>query len=208
MKICITGSTGLIGSTATRYFLEKKHRVFGIDNNMRSSFFGKKATTSSTKKSLQKFPHYTHFDVDIREVKKINALFKKEKFDAVIHCAGQPSHDKAAEIPRLDFEINTEGTLTLLEAVRNFSPGATFIFTSTNKVYGDNPNRLPLKELAKRYRFADQHFQGIDETMSIDQNLHSLMGASKAAADLYYSMAYNANPQAPRLCHWCSPPLS
>lgn len=185
MKICITGSTGLIGSAAAQYFLEKKHTVIGIDNNMRSKFFGQAGATFSTKKSLQKFAKYKHLNLDIRNVKKINELFKAEKFDVVIHCAGQPSHDKAAEIPLLDFDVNTHGTLILLEAVRLFSPKAVFIFTSTNKVYGDNPNHVSLKELAKRYMYRDKKFKGIDESMSIDQNLHSFLGASKTAADIY-----------------------
>lgn len=185
MKICITGSAGLIGSTAAKYFLEKKHTVVGIDNNMRSKFFGREGATFSTKKSLEKFPKYHHLNIDIRNAKKINELFKKEKFAVVIHCAGQPSHDKAAEIPLIDFAINAQGTLILLEATRLYSPKAVFIFTSTNKVYGDNPNHVPLKELAKRYMYRDKKFKGINESLSIDQNLHSFLGASKAAADIY-----------------------
>jgi CDP-paratose 2-epimerase len=185
MKICITGSTGLIGSVAAQYFLGKKHQVVGIDNNMRSKFFGTNAATTLTKKSLKKYPNYTHLNLDIRSAAKINELFENQKFDAIIHCAGQPSHDRAAQIPLLDFEVNTLGTLTLLEATRHHCPQAVFIFTSTNKVYGDNPNRLSLKELEKRYMYRDKNFKGVAENMSIDQNLHSLMGVSKASADLY-----------------------
>lgn len=185
MKICITGSTGLIGSAAARYFLARNHTVVGIDNNMRSRFFGRAASTSGEKKSLTAFPRYTHRAIDIRNTKAINTLFRQEKFDVVLHCAAQPSHDKATEIPQLDFQINAGGTLTLLEATRRFCPQAVFIFTSTNKVYGDGPNRLPLKELAKRYSFRQPRFKGIDETMPIDHSLHSLFGVSKTAADLY-----------------------
>ena len=185
MKICITGSNGLIGSAAAQYFLEKKQLVFGIDNNLRSTFFGKQGSTTSVKKSLQQNAKYTHFDLDIRQTKAINALFKKHRFDVVIHCAAQPSHDKAAEIPLLDFEVNAGGTLTLLEAMRLHCPEAVFIFTSTNKVYGDKPNDLPLKELKTRYMYREKNFRGVDETLPIDQSLHSLFGVSKAAADLY-----------------------
>lgn len=185
MKICITGSTGLIGSTTARYFLEKKHTVVGVDNNMRSRFFGSEGNTNDTKKTLQAFRHYTHVSADIRNAKKINELFQKHRFDAIIHCAAQPSHDKATEIPFEDFETNALGTLTLLEATRQHAPKAVFVFTSTNKVYGDLPNAVPLKELAHRYAFRDKKYKGISEDMSIDQNLHSLFGVSKAAADLY-----------------------
>lgn len=185
MKICVTGSTGLIGSTVCQYFLKKGHTVFGIDNQMRAEFFGPAARDTSLTRSLKKFSRYTHLNADIRNTRRIHALFKRERFDAVIHCAAQPSHDKAAEIPMVDFEVNAAGTLILLEATRLYAPKAVFIFTSTNKVYGDTPNTLPLRETATRYTFRNPRFKGIGETMSIDQNLHSLFGVSKTAADLY-----------------------
>lgn len=184
MTILITGSNGLIGSTAAHYFLKLNHKVIGLDNNMRKRLFGLEGDTSFQCQKLQKNDSYTHYHFDIRKWDQISSIFTKHDIDAVIHTAAQPSHDKAQQIPMLDFEINTTGTLNLLEATRKYQPNATFIFTSTNKVYGDNPNKIPLKEKKNKYVYAD-HRLGIDESCSIDQNLHSLFGASKTAADIY-----------------------
>lgn len=184
MKILITGSNGLIGSEISKFFLKKKHEVYGIDNNMRKKLFGSEASTIFTKKELLKYKNYTHFPIDIRNKYKLEKIFKENVFELIVHCAGQPSHDKAKEIPILDFEINTIGTLNLLELTRKYQKRAVFIFTSTNKVYGDNPNKIPLIENNTRYIYKDRR-KGINENMSIDQNIHSLMGASKLSADIY-----------------------
>lgn len=185
MKICITGSSGLIGSTAAKYFLQKKNHVFGIDNNMRQFLFGKKGSTSSEANLLKQFSRYRHFNFDIRDTSKLNNLFKKFSFDAVIHCAGQPSHDKGAQDPELDFSLNSLVTFQVLEATRLYCPKAVFIYTSTNKVYGDNPNKIPFLEKKTRYIYKDQKLKGVDEEMSIDNCTHSFMGTSKLAADIY-----------------------
>ncbi len=186
-KVLITGSTGLIGSEAVKFFCQKGFEVHGIDNNLRAYFFGKDGDTSWNLKLLtKKFRNYHHLSFDIREGKKINDLFKSNRFDLIIHTAAQPSHDWAAREPLTDFSINATGTLMLLEATRQFAKEAVFIFTSTNKVYGDTPNKLPLVEKKTRYELPVNHryYRGIDETMSIDQSTHSIFGVSKTAADL------------------------
>ncbi len=186
----ITGAGGLIGAESTRYFSDKGFQVVGIDNNMREYFFGKEASTKWNMLRLQEeLDNYIHYSVDIRDEKDVKAIFAEYSSDieVVIHTAAQPSHDWAAREPLTDFTVNANGTLVLLEATRQFCPGASFIFTSTNKVYGDLPNRLPLIEKETRWEIDENHsfFQyGIDETMSIDQNKHSLFGASKVAADI------------------------
>lgn len=183
----ITGSGGLIGSESVRFFAQKGFRVIGIDNDMRRDFFGLGASTAWCVRRLKKeVPGYRHFNIDIRDNRKIERLFKSNTFELIIHAAAQPSHDWAARAPLVDFSINADATLYLLENFRRFSPEGTFIFLSTNKVYGDTPNSLPLREEATRYEIAQDHpfYKGIDETMSIDRSLHSLFGASKAAADL------------------------
>ncbi len=185
MTVLVTGSSGLIGSSVANYYLNKGFKVIGLDNNMRQKFFGKNGTTSPQKKILSKNPLYIHIKADIRNQQRINEVIKKYKPQAVVHCAGQPSHDKAKDIPLEDFEINTVGTLYLLEAIRKNSPETTFVFTSTNKVYGDLPNKIPLRETKTRYTYKNKKIIGINEECSIDQNTHSLMGASKAAADIY-----------------------
>lgn len=185
MKICITGSTGLIGSTAAKLFIKNNHHIIGIDNNMRERFFGKHGNTNNQKDLLEKNNNYQHFQTDIRDKDAIYKIFKENKFDTIIHCAGQPSHDKAKDIPHLDFEVNTLGTLNLLEATRKFNQKATFIFTSTNKVYGDNPNKLDIIEDKTRYVFKNKKVKGISEDLSIDHATHSFMGASKLSADIY-----------------------
>ena len=187
MRILITGSAGLIGSEAAEYYCTRDHEVHGIDNNMRASFFGPDGSTEQTRQRLvATYKNYQHYDVDIRDREALEPLFRKVSFDCVIHTAAQPSHDWAARDPLTDFGVNALATLLLLELTRQRSPKAVFIFTSTNKVYGDTPNRLPLVEHATRWELPEDHlfFDGIDETMSIDQSLHSVFGASKVAADV------------------------
>lgn len=186
-KILVTGSGGLIGSESVRFFSKKGFEVFGIDNNMREYFFGKDASTKWSIAEIKKtIPGYKHFNIDIRDNKKIENLFKNNKFDLIIHTAAQPSHDWAAREPFTDFSVNATGTLIILENFRKYCPKAVFIYTSTNKVYGDTPNLLPLIEKETRYEIDEKHQykNGIDESMSIDQTKHSIFGASKAAADL------------------------
>ena len=183
----ITGSAGLIGSEAVRFFAKIGFKIIGIDNDARKYFFGKKASTTWNRRKLEKeIKDYVHFNTDVRDQKKIEEIFKKNKFDLIIHTAAQPSHDWAAKEPLTDFTINALGTLILLEAYRKFCPEAVFIFTSTNKVYGDNPNKLPLIELKTRFELPKGHryYDGIDETMSLDHNIHSIFGVSKTSADL------------------------
>lgn len=188
MKALVTGSAGLIGSEAAKYFAQKGFDIVGIDNNMRSYFFGDEASTewNRDKVAKQLGSSYTHYSADIRDNEAISKIFKKHKFDIIIHTAAQPSHDWAAKEPFTDFSVNATGTLVMLENMRQHCPDAVFIFTSTNKVYGDTPNRLPLIELEKRWELPEDHhyFKGIDESMSIDDTKHSIFGASKVAADV------------------------
>ena len=188
-RIIVTGSAGLIGSESVRHFAAEGYRVIGIDNDMRSEFFGAEASTKKTRDELLgTVGDYEHHDLDIRHAGKILTLFKEHgsEIAAVIHTAAQPSHDWAARDPQTDFTVNANGTLNLLEAARQSCPEAPFVFTSTNKVYGDTPNRLPLRELPLRWEIEPGHEYepGISETMSIDYTKHSLFGASKAAADI------------------------
>jgi CDP-paratose 2-epimerase len=184
----ITGSAGLIGSEAARFFVEKGYRVVGIDNDMRSYFFGNEASTkwNNDKLVAELGDAYIPHAADIREEGAIEALFKSYTPEIVIHTAAQPSHDWAAKEPLTDFSVNAHGTLVMLENTRKYAPDATFIFTSTNKVYGDSPNFLPLVEGETRYEIEEGHAykDGIDERMSIDHTLHSVFGASKVAADV------------------------
>jgi CDP-paratose 2-epimerase len=186
MKVLVTGSSGLIGSEAVEFFDREGHRVFGIDNNMRREFFGPAGDTSWNLERLrQRTKRFTHLELDIRDRARIAELFQQERFDLIIHCAAQPSHDKAKEIPLVDFDVNAVGTLNLLEATRQSQPEAVFILMSTNKVYGDAPNELPLTELPTRYDYArPEDYNGIREDCRIDRTLHSLFGASKTAADV------------------------
>jgi CDP-paratose 2-epimerase len=186
MKILVTGSSGLIGSEAVQHFDRQGHEVVGIDNNMRRFFFGAAGDTLWNLARLKAITkRFKHSDLDVRDRKSIEDLFQAYRFDLIIHCAAQPSHDKARDIPILDFEVNALGTINLLEATRQHCPDAVFIFFSTNKVYGDAPNEIPLKELETRYDYARaEDFNGVDETCRIDRTMHSLFGASKAAADL------------------------
>jgi CDP-paratose 2-epimerase len=198
----ITGSGGLVGGESVRHFVERGFGVVGVDNDMRSYFFGSSASTRGQTDRLEAMhgDSFRSLDVDVRDERGIERLFAEygSDIELVIHAAAQPSHDWAAHEPRTDFTINANGTLNLLESTRTHSPGATFVFVSTNKVYGDRPNMLPLVELASRLELPEDHEYsgGIDTTMSIDASLHSLFGASKVAADVlvqeygrYFGMA-------------------
>ncbi|PSB68042.1 NAD-dependent epimerase, partial [filamentous cyanobacterium CCP1] len=188
--VLVTGSAGLIGSEAVHFFAHLGFTVIGIDNDMRSYFFGSAASTTWNRDLLKETynDRYRHYDADIRDQQAIEAIFQEYSSDIslIIHTAAQPSHDWAASDPHIDFTVNANGTLVLLEATRQHCPEAVFIFTSTNKVYGDTPNFLPLKELETRWEIATDHPYsiGIDESMSIDHSKHSLFGASKVAADV------------------------
>jgi CDP-paratose 2-epimerase len=187
--VLVTGSAGLIGSETVRHFASAGFETVGIDNDMRKRFFGDEASTARTRDQLlASVPHYQHHEIDIRDLAAVDELFRQHgrTLAAIVHAAAQPSHDWAARDPQMDFTVNANGTLNLLEAARNFAPEVPFIFTSTNKVYGDTPNELPLRELDLRWEIAPDHEYepGIPETMSIDQTKHSLFGASKAAADI------------------------
>jgi CDP-paratose 2-epimerase len=186
MKVLVTGSSGLIGSEAVLHLDREGHEVTGVDNNMRREFFGAAGDTSWMLDEIRRTTkRFTHQAIDIRDRARILELFKAERFDLIIHCAAQPSHDKAKEIPFLDFEVNAVGTLNLLEATRQFHRDAVFIFMSTNKVYGDAPNELPLNELPTRWDYARaEDFHGVREDCRIDRTMHSLFGASKTAADI------------------------
>jgi CDP-paratose 2-epimerase len=190
MKIAlVTGSAGLIGAEAVRFFSGKGFQVIGIDNDMRRRFFGDDASTEWSRRELEAtVPNYVHYSVDIRDHAGIEPIFAEYGSDVklVIHTAAQPSHDWAAKDPFTDFSVNANGTLVLLESTRKHCPTARFLFTSTNKVYGDNPNKLPLVERETRWEVDSEHpyyEHGIDETMSVDHTKHSLFGASKLAAD-------------------------
>ena len=185
----ITGSAGLIGSESVKFFSKLGLDIVGIDNDMRKFFFGEEASTQWNRESLEKeVSNYKHYNVDIRDYAEIESIFQQFGADIslIIHTAAQPSHDWAASDPFSDFTVNANGTLNLLEATRHHCQEAVFIFTSTNKVYGDLPNYLPLVELEKRWEIDSTHkyAQGIAENMSIDQSKHSLFGASKVAADV------------------------
>ena len=189
-RVLVTGSAGLIGSEAACLFAQRGFEVVGIDNDMRSHFFGREASTAARRAELEiELPRYRHAHLDIRDTSAINQLFADldGRIDAVIHTAAQPSHDWAAREPMTDFTVNAVGTMNLLEATRKYCPEAAFIFTSTNKVYGDRPNELPLVEQATRWELDPLHpyaDHGIDEQMSIDHTTHSVFGASKVAADV------------------------
>ena len=186
MKVLVTGSSGLIGSEAVTRYDSAGHTVTGVDNNMRREFFGEKGDTRWNLDRLKNTTScFTHQPIDIRDRDGIFSLFKAEKFEMIIHCAAQPSHDKAAEIPCVEFEVNAYGTHNLLEATRLYCSEAVFIHMSTNKVYGDAPNHVPLRELETRWDYErDEDYHGISEQCSIDQCLHTVFGVSKTAADL------------------------
>ena len=186
----VTGSAGLIGSEAVRFFAAKGVDVIGIDNDMRQTFFGPDGTTLPVRRAIERtVPRYRHVDADIRDEKTIENLFRDHRaaISAIVHAAAQPSHDWAARAPEIDFTVNANGTLILLEMTRRYCRDAAFVFLSTNKVYGDTANRLPFVEHETRWELDPAHQfaeHGIDETMNIDNSLHSLFGVSKTAADL------------------------
>ena len=185
----ITGSCGLVGAESTSYFSKKGFDIIGIDNNTRKFFFGRDGDISWVKSKLKRnLKNYKHFNIDIRNYELLKKIFLKyrKKIDVIIHCAAQPSHDWAKDRAFIDFDINAKGTLNLLELTKLYCPDAPFIFMSTNKVYGDNPNKLPLVEEKTRWEIKNNHKfkNGIDETMSIDNCTHSFFGASKSYADL------------------------
>jgi len=188
--VLVTGAAGLIGSEAVLFFADKGYDVVGVDNDLRRYFFGDEGSTAPRRATLERLGiAYRHVDADIRDAQAMERLFAGYGRDVavVIHTAAQPSHDWAAREPLTDFTVNANGTLILLEMTRRYCPDAPFIFTSTNKVYGDMPNRLPLVELETRWGVAEGHpygRHGIDESMSIDTSMHSLFGVSKTAADL------------------------
>src|SRR4030095_13128400 len=185
MKVLVTGSSGLIGSEAVLWFDRQGHTVIGVDNNMRADFFGPQGDTRWMLQRLKEQTRFRHVDADIRDRAKMLALWDEVRPDLIIHCAAQPSHDLAATRPLDDFDVNAVGTINLLEATRQRAPEAVFILMSTNKVYGDAPNFLPLKELETRWDYADPaDYNGIKETLSVDACLHSVFGASKVAADV------------------------
>ncbi len=182
----VTGSSGLIGSEMVEYLDRRGWRVHGVDNNLRRDFFGELGDTTWNLERLRRVAkRFEHHDLDVRDRDGIARLARDGRPDLVVHCAAQPSHDLAASRPFDDFEVNAVGTLNLLEAARQSCPEAPFVFLSTNKVYGDAPNEIPLVELETRYDYADPALrEGIDETCRIDATMHSLFGASKAAADI------------------------
>ncbi len=187
--VLITGSSGLVGSESVNFFCKKGFNVIGIDNNFRKFFFGNDGSTLNIKKKLlQNNKNFKNFNVDIRNYEGLKKIFKRYKKDIslIIHCAAQPSHDYGKNFPILDFNINATGTLNLLELTKFFTPESPFIFMSTNKVYGDNPNKLKFLEKSKRWELKnnDKLYKGIDENFSLDQCTHSFFGVSKTYADL------------------------
>lgn len=196
-KILVTGSSGLIGSEVCVHFANLGWEIHGVDNNQRAVFFGSAGDTRWNQERLQNsLKYFDHHELDIRNREGIIELISKIEPDAIVHAAAQPSHDKAANIPFDDFDTNATGTLNMLEATRRYSSDIPFVHMSTNKVYGDTPNRIAMKELETRWEYDDEHYKhGIPETFSIDQSKHSLFGASKVAADImvqeygkYFSM--------------------
>lgn len=200
-KVLITGSSGLVGSEAAAFFDQRSWQVLGIDNNMRRDFFGPEGDTTRNLSRLKATTrHFLYHDLDIRAREGILNLFEAHRPNLVIHCAAQPSHDLARTRPFDDFEINAVGTLNLLEACRRWCPESPFVFMSTNKVYGDTPNKRPLKELPTRFDYADpKDKDGIDENCGVDDCLHSLFGVSKLAADEMVQ-EYGRTFQMPTVC--------
>jgi len=186
VRVLVTGSNGLIGSEAVTYFDGIGADVVGVDNNMRAVFFGADGDTRWNQQRLEStVKRFKHVELDIRNRDAVLALLQKERFDLIVHCAAQPSHDLAARMPFEDFDVNAVGTMNMLEALRRHQPETVLAFTSTNKVYGDAPNEIPLKELETRWEYArPEDFNGVSESCRIDRCLHSLFGASKVAADV------------------------
>lgn len=184
-KVLITGSCGLVGSEAVRFFTDIGATVTGIDNDGRGGWFGRAGSTKPVREALKRIPTYRHHDISVINKMVIDRLVQLCKPDLIIHCAAQPSHDKSAEIPFEDFMTNATGTVNMLEAARTHCPETPFVFVSTNKVYGDGPNRIKLRESIAQWNYDDDRYlTGIDESFPIDQSMHSPFGASKAAADL------------------------
>jgi CDP-paratose 2-epimerase len=185
-RLLVTGSSGLIGSEVVEYFAAQKWEVHGIDNNQRAAFFGPPGDTRwNQHRLLSRHGNFRHHELDIRDREGVGELLKAVAPELIVHAAAQPSHDLAASRPFEDFDVNAVGTLNLLEATRRHAPEAVFVYMSTNKVYGDKPNEIPLRELETRWEYDDPAFTGgIAEDCSIDQNKHSLFGASKVAADV------------------------
>jgi CDP-paratose 2-epimerase len=200
----VTGSSGLIGSEAVRHFAAPGRTILGLDNNLRASFFGPAADTRWNLALLrEEVEGFRHVELDVRDREALFALFAEHRPEVVVHCAAQPSHDLARERPFDDFEVNAGGTLNLLEATRRHVPETPFVFLSTNKVYGDAPNELPLVELETRFELArPEHRAGIDEACRIDASMHSLFGVSKTAADLYVQ-EYGRYFGIPTVCFRC-----
>ena len=187
--ILITGSDGLVGSECVEFFSDLGFSILGIDNNYRKKFFGEDASVLWNRNRLKtKYKNYNHLNLDITNEKKIEQVFKGfgKQIELIIHCAGQPSHDWAATNPMLDFKVNSFGTINLLENTKKYSKETPFIYTSTNKVYGDNPNKIKLIENKKRYTTSkdSKYRNGFNEEFSVDNTLHSLFGASKLSADI------------------------
>jgi len=183
--LVVTGSSGLIGSEVVSFFSNLGWKIYGIDNNMRADFFGPQGDTRWNQSRLEQYPNFKHVELDIRDRKAVLDFIKSVKYDALVHTAAQPSHDLAASRPFDDFDVNAVGTLNLLEAHRLNNPEAPFAHMSTNKVYGDAPNEIKLKELDKRWDYDDATYtNGIKESFRIDQSKHSLFGASKVAGDI------------------------
>ena len=185
-KLLVTGSSGLVGSEVCVYFAQQGYEIHGVDNNQRAVFFGPQGDTRWNQERLvRNIKHFNHHEIDIRNREGILNLIKTVKPDIIVHTAAQPSHDRAAAIPFDDFDTNAVGTLNMLEAARQFAPEAPFVHMSTNKVYGDAPNKIKLKELETRWDYDDDFYEnGIAETFTIDQSKHSLFGASKVASDV------------------------
>ena len=194
--LLVTGSSGLVGSEVVGYFCQRGWDVHGIDNNMRADFFGPQGDTRWNQKRLvTEYAKFTHHEIDLRDRGCIGALTDLVRPSAIVHCAAQPSHDLAASRPFDDFDINASGTLNLLEAARRYCRESPFVHMSSNKVYGDAPNRVALAELETRWDYADPSFkEGIPENFTIDQSTHSLFGASKVAAASSVLGAINAWP--------------
>ncbi|MCF8380655.1 MAG: NAD-dependent epimerase/dehydratase family protein [Bacteroidales bacterium] len=185
-KLLVTGSSGLIGSEVCTHFAKLDWEIHGMDNNQRAVFFGPNGDTRWNQARLEKtLPHFFHHEIDMRDRNGIIGLIQSVKPDAIVHTAAQPSHDKAADIPFDDFDTNAVGTLNILEATRRYNTEIPFVHLSTNKVYGDAPNEIPMIELEKRWDYADKNYEnGISESFRIDQSKHSLFGASKLAGDI------------------------
>lgn len=199
--ILVTGSSGLIGSEVCSYFAEQGYQVHGVDNNQRAVFFGPQGDTRWNQRRLEReLPGFVHHELDIRDRRGVLDLVNDIRPTVIVHAAAQPSHDRAAAIPFDDFDTNAGGTLNLLEAARRSCRESPFIYFSTNKVYGDGPNRIRLVELETRWDYADpQYAEGIPETFSIDHSLHSLFGASKVAGDVMVQ-EYGRYFQMPTCC--------